>query len=361
MSDLSAYTDCLNLVDSKKVLGYLTKPGAKGLWADWSGEGGTDMEFREVNVPNDRLSSFKLPDFCPCFSIDVNKTERIRSESIRVEVLGGNDWIPPGYGGETDVRFWIVDPVLKWPVFVALSKRTDWRFHGRRFDESVGIWIYVSPAEGNQPVARSPQMTFGPPPKTDDILKFFRDLTEVHSLPDENSKGLLETRVQLGTPTQPVFEHEFEISMFEDLRGLVEEIVTKMIRDSMSEFYTIHACSGIGRTAWFHGKIHNVREDALSFLKQISDVNDYPAYDITYHSLGPRSWKDREKSRKKWKQATHEELGTATLDNGAVAKVGLGIEKEGYVFYLNFENDDDYIKFYRSKLFQKTKWHSGAE
>lgn len=44
-----------------------------------------------------------------------------------------------------------------------------------------------------------------------------------------------------------------------------------------------------------------------------------------------------------------------------MAKVSLAIEKDGYVFFLNFDNDDDYIKFYHSKLFQKTQWHSGAE
>jgi hypothetical protein len=254
-----------------------------------------------------------------------------------------------------------VDPVLKWPVFVALKRSTDWRYFGRSFNDSVGIWIYVSPAEGNHPVARSPRMTYGPPPEIDTILKFFKDLTEVHSLPNENSKGLLETRLHLATPTNPVFEHQFEISTFDDLRVLVQEMVTKMIRDSMSDFYSVHACSDIGGTAWFEGQMHNVREDALSFLKQIAHLNDYPEYDITYHALGPRSWKDREKARKKWKKPIHEDLGTATLENGAVAKVGLGIEKEGYVFYLNFENDDDFIKSYHSKLFQKTKWHSGAE
>ncbi len=159
----------------------------------------------------------------------------------------------------------------------------------------------------------------------------------------------------------PVFEHQFEISMFEELRGLVQEMVTKMVRDSMSDFYSVQAISNLGRSAWFQGEMHNLREDASDFLKKITHVNDYPDYDITYHALGPRSWKEREKSRKKWKQSIHEDLGTATLENGTVAKVSLCIEKEGYVFYLNFENDDDYIKFYHSKLFQKTKWHSGAE
>jgi hypothetical protein len=246
-------------------------------------------------------------------------------------------------------------------VFVALSKNTGWRFHGRPFNDSVGIWIYVSAAEGNHPVVRSPQMTYGSPPKTEEIIKFFSDLTDVYSLPNENSKGLLETRVHLATPTMPVFEHQFEISMFDDLRGLVDKMVTRMIRDSMSDYYSVRAYSGIGGMAWFHGEMHNVREDTMALLGQIAHVNDYPEYDITYHSLGPSSWKDREKARKKWKEFIHEDLGTVTLENGAVAKVSLSIGKEGYVFYLNFDNDEDYIKFYHSKLFQKTKWHSGAE
>lgn len=129
----------------------------------------------------------------------------------------------------------------------------------------------------------------------------------------------------------------------------------------MSDFYSVHGCSAIGGAAWFEGEMHNVRDDALSFLGRIAQADDLSVYDITYHSLGPRSWKDREKFRKKLKEPGHEQLGKLTLETGAVAEVGLGIEKEGYVFYLDFGNDDDLIKFYHSKLFQKTKWHSGAE
>lgn len=361
MSDLSAHTDSLPLAEAKKLLSFLQKSGKNGTWTDWSGEGGTDVEFEKKSVPGDMLPSFRLPEYCPCFSVDVEVTERCKSESVRVEILGGNDWIPPKYGGRTDIRFWIVDPILKWPVFIALSRRSDWKYFGRPFNESVGIWIYVSGIEGNQPIARSPQMKYGTPPEVDAIRKFFNDLTEVYSLPNEKSKGLLETRVHLSTDSEPVFEHHFEPGMFVELRELVHRMVAPMIQDSMSDFYSVHACSNLGSSAWFQGEPHNVKEDALAFLKRIDQMNDFPFHDITYHSLGPRSWKDREKARKKWKKPIHEELGTTTLENGAVAKVGLGIEREGYVFYLNVDNDDDLIRFFKSKLFQKAHWHSGAE
>jgi hypothetical protein len=361
MSDQSAYTECLDLAETKKILEGLKKPGKMGLWSEWSGEGGSDIEIKLENIPRDQLSTLQLPAFCPCFSVDGNNVERCKSESVPMDVLGGNAWVPPEYGGDTDVRFWIVDPVLKWPVFVSLRKRTDWRFFGRSFSQSVGLWAYVSGADGNEPSARSARMSYGPPPTLDAIHKFFKNLTEVHALPNEHSSALLETRVGLATPTKPVFEHDFEIGMFEELRGLFEQMVTKMIRNSMSEYYSVRAYSNIGRSAWFEGEMHNAREDALVFLRQIEQANDYNFYDITYHSLGPRSWKDREKSRKKWKKPVVEQMGTATLETGAVAQVRVVTEKEGYVFHLDFESADDLIKFYHSKLFKKTKWHSGAE
>ena len=362
MSDLSAYSESIPFLEAKKLLASMQKPGKGGLWTDWSGEGGADLEFKEENVPIDRLSSYRLPEYCPCLRIIAKEIERSKSEMLNAEVMGGDDWLPPECGGgESDIRFWIVDPVLNWPVFIALSKRSGWRHLGRSFNESAGIWVYVSGAEGEHPLGSSPRMTYDSPPDVDAILSFYKRLTEVYSLPDENSKGLLETRVHLSTASEPVFEHQFEIGMFDELRDLVHRMIAKMIRDSMSDFYSVSACSGIGGAAWFEGEMHNVRDVSMQFLNQVAHRNNFPFYDITYHSLGPRSWKDREKSRKKWKKLIREQVGTLTLENGAVAEVSLVIEKEGYVFSLNFGSDEDVIKFFQSKLFQKTKWHSGAE
>lgn len=102
-------------------------------------------------------------------------------------------------------------------------------------------------------------------------------------------------------------------------------------------------------------------EGGAEMNKKITEQMVYPAYEIRYSYLGPRDWKDREKSRKKRKKPIREQVGTLTLENGSVAEVCLVIEKEGYVFSLLFGSDEDVIKFSHSKLFQKTKWHSGAE
>ena len=106
------------------------------------------------------------------------------------------------------------------------------------------------------------------------------------------------------------------------------------------------------RTAEFEGESLNVTEPARELLKRIACLNAYPSYKITYAYLGPRSWKDREKFRKKFKEPGHEQLAPEYWRT-VPGRVGSGIKKEGYVFYLNFGNDDDLIKFYHSSSSRK--------
>jgi len=186
------------------------------------------------------------------------------------------------------------------------------------------------------------------------------DLKRRFDLPDEYSPATLEKRT-LVDPDLGEFSLSFELSRFGALKTRFKLLLEQVLADSPCQVYRFRSSVDFGGAAKYEGEIHNVSSVIHDLLPLVSQVNDFPAYDVTHYPLGPRSWKDREKSRKKWKQLIHEELGSTTLENGSVARVSLGIEKEGYVFNLHFENDDDFIKFYHSKLFQETKWHSGAE
>jgi hypothetical protein len=54
-------------------------------------------------------------------------------------------------------------------------------------------------------------------------------------------------------------------------------------------------------------------------------------------------------------------LGSATLENGVRADLRIRIEKEGYIVYLDFPDDEDMIRFQETELYKLTEWHSGAE
>jgi hypothetical protein len=138
-------------------------------------------------------------------------------------------------------------------------------------------------------------------------------------------------------------------------------MVETLLNETTSDGFKMSVEIVIGGTMKFHGESRNVREDAQELLHRIAEKNSYSSYDVTYHVVGPQSWKDREKSRKKWKKPIHQELGTMTLEDGVSATVKLRIEKEGYVFTLDFEDVDGLAAFRETKLFQKTHWNLGAE
>jgi hypothetical protein len=176
------------------------------------------------------------------------------------------------------------------------------------------------------------------------------------SLPNEQALGFLEA-----VHFEREHSYYFEIERFPQLNEIVRNVVQRIAVDSpIGRFYAWGMVT-LGEQASFEGESFDVTETARELLKKITEQMLYPAYEIRYSYLGPRNWKDREKSRKKWKKPIREQVGTLTLENGSVAEVCLVIEKEGYVFSLNFGSDEDVIKFFHSKLFQKTKWHSGAE
>lgn len=78
--------------------------------------------------------------------------------------------------------------------------------------------------------------------------------------------------------------------------------------------------------------------------------------------MRPETWPKREKRRKKWKDTILQEMGELSLENGSVAEVKIRIEKEGYIFILAFDDDEDgYMNFPDTKMFKKEEWMSGDE
>jgi hypothetical protein len=89
MSDLSAYTDCLNLADSKMVLAYLRKPGTKGGWDEWSGEGGADVEFKEKTSQGITWLRSDCQIFVPVLVLAPIKRSEVKVSLVELTFLEG--------------------------------------------------------------------------------------------------------------------------------------------------------------------------------------------------------------------------------------------------------------------------------
>jgi hypothetical protein len=352
MSDLSTYTDCLPLADAKKLLAVLQQPGKGGGWSDWSGEGGSENEHAIEEISCTAIEALALPGHCVSMSIySIDFVPMSGRDVPAVLFPCGDDWFPPEYGDGAGVVFYLMPQGFKMPVSIGFSKRSGMRWFGRDYDKCYEIEISI----GN----RFDLITLEDIAGSTGEKVIFEDpkhLWQMLLLPDERSDGFIEA-------------HHFDVSCrycfdpqrLPEYNEMIRNVIRGAAKDSLFERCFVRGWVEIGGMASFEGAPTNVTPDALGLLALVSKLNVFQFYKIRYSYLGPRNWKDREKSRKKWKKPVYEGLGTATLENGAVATVSVAVEKEGYVFYLNFGSDDDLIKFAKSKLFQKTKWHSGAE
>jgi hypothetical protein len=355
MSELFAYSECLDFLTARKMLASLQKPGGTGKWSDWSGAGGSDIEIKRKGVLASALAELEVPDFCSSFHILASDRLLPCTRIPHELMIGGNSFELPEYGDSAGICVDVVLHELNYPVRIGFGKNSGMRHYHRPYNQSSRLSL-IFPKEAYQMEG----LVYGEFPDKVLARNAVEDLRKKFRLPDKSCSGLLESRDRMDEEMGE-FLFTFELSRFGQLKEIYTDLFAHLLATSPCDRYQFLSSVDFGGAAKFEGEVHNVSPVIRKLLPLIRDCNDFPAFDLTYCALGPRSWKDREKARKKWKKPVVEQLGTATLETGAVAKVRVVTEKEGYVFYLDFESDDDLIKFYHSKLFKKTKWHSGAE
>jgi hypothetical protein len=233
-------------------------------------------------------------------------------------------------------------------VSLRLSKQAGMRWFEREYDKCLEISMGL----GNLLYLISLDEVNANCGSEESLMKLWK----IMFLPDEQADGFLEA-----VHYENSHDYYFDPLAFPASDDLIRQVVNKLIDESPIKRLYVWGQAELGGQALLSGQSVDVTESARDLLVKVAAQKSYSLYDISFSYLGPRSWRDRERSRKKWKKAIHEELGTVTWENGAMAKASLGIEKDGYIIYLIFDSDDDLIEFTNSKMFQKTKWHSGAK
>jgi hypothetical protein len=347
-TNLFIFSSPLPFAAAKKLLTAIQKPAKNDSWQDWSGEEGFDTEVQLASISTSDIGKINLPAFIS--SIKVTMDAEIAPISSRVPdsiFLGGDEWVVPEYDCTSSVRFEIVEPELCCIMRYSFSKLTNRRFFGRKFNVCDRFVIEPSSekAEGQKL------------PDAEAIDLVVNKLKDRFNFPGPINRGFLESLIM----GEGGFCYDFDPKENDWLRKNFRKMVETLSEETTSERFRIDVRISIGGMAKFHGESRNVREDAQELLRRISEKNNYSSYGVTYCSLGPQDWKDREKSRKKWKKPIHQELGTLTLEDGTCATMKLRIEKEGYVFTLDFDDVDGLAAFRETKYFQKTHWNLGAE
>ncbi len=344
---LFLHSNTIPLPDAKKLLAAIQKPAKNGSWQDWSGEGGFITEVKLGPVCGPDVGRIDLPGFVVGLLVSVDESKIPSSDEIPDSMfLGGNDWVIPDYDCTSLIRFEIVEPELAYPMWYSYQKITNMRFFGRDYNSCNKL--IVGPCFKAQDHILPDRET------VDSVIEKLKIRFDIPKMTD---KGFLEASSRSKGGFDYNFDPERNTWLSENFRDMVE----KQVEGAAPDRFSIVAHVNIGGVARFHGEQRNVREEAQELLRRISEKGGYSSYDVTYYWVGPQDWKDREKSRKKWTTTIHQELGTLTLEDGTYATVKLRIEKEGYVFTLDFEDVDALATFRGTKLFQKTHWNLGAE
>ena len=346
---------------AKKLLSAIKKQPSPGGWKEVFGPNGSQKEIILEDVTADALRGVDLTSFCSSAMLTSGGLRKYSREAFPKSLhLGGDDWWPGGCGGDAGVYAIIKIKELNYPLKLAYWKDTEIGYARRGYEECVKLAVRSGEGGLQFSLEDHPEFEIGERPEGHVIDEYLAGLRTRFGFPDPSNPGVLDFTAK------ELMHSEFVYNIVPGAFGWDGARFSAMIRELVDEspmdYFAMISVASLGTMGKFHGKIQNLTREIQDLLDKVVEFNDFPSYDLTYYPIGAETWVKREKARKKLKKQTQlRELGIVTLDNGSVAEVNLVLSKEGYVFCLNFDNDDDLIDFYHSKLFKKTKWHSGAE
>lgn len=347
-----ARTDPLSIDDAKKLWRDLSKSGREHAFEEMGCSGGADVEIKHDGLGKEDLDTLNLPESCYDFHIDTAsypfcengyRVEKL-PDDIRAFFLGGPDYPVPDYGWVSDVRFLLVPKGLNVPISFSYSLDNTMKVYGRTYGlcHEVEAMCFPDDVKG---FARD--VLESPLPPDNRIREVLLDIWKRFGIPWETSEGNFEQRdTPIGRTSYLDPDHfGWGWAEFENMiRTLAVESPVKTVLTSST------ANPGGGYSP------SSLKEDAEKLALMIGETCPYETYDIRYNAMMAMSWAKREKLRKKWKKPILHEVGMMTFKNGGEAEVKILIEKEGYVFVLEFSVIESVESFSKSKLFAKARW-----
>lgn len=351
------YTDVLDLAEAKKLLSLIQKQPPPGGWNNTFGPGGSEKEVKLTDLTGDMLKDVDLSSYCSSLMLCTGSVKIYSRDSFPKSLhLGGDEWWPSSCGGDAGVQVAIKIRDLNFPIWLSYWKDTEIGYAGRGYDECVKLSVSGGEESITYFLSDLPEFVIGESPESHVIDEYINRLITRFGFPTSESPGILKPS------STGIVNSSFEYNLVPGALGWngarFSAMIRELVNESPMDHFALLSTVNLGGRAKFHGKIQNLTDDARDLLECVAQNNDFPSYELTYYPIGVESWVKREKARKKLrKQKLRRDLGVLKLANGGSSQVGLTIAKEGYVFYLNFDCDEDLDAFMESKLYHKTRWH----
>jgi len=350
------HTKTLPLTKAKQLLAAVKKPGKKGAWCDYGGEDGVLTEVDHEHLSFEQLKKIQLPEFCCCIrassQVTLNSVEDF-PVSFDVFRKGSPLW---QQGASNFVRVRYISRRFNSPVSVCFSQETESQYSRTNWDAACEFTMSWG-TRGTRMADREGLTSKKDwPEKEQECTSEMNSFIQKYAIPQDGSEGvIIVQRYQESMRVIMNLQHPWVADNHEYMiRELCKE-------DALGPIHLTTSFSLGAALTWVKGGKQNIRNEALEIIELMQKREDSDDFSVLYSMLKPEDWRKRETRRKKWKEPILQELGNLTLENQTIAQVRILIEKDGYVFIIDFSDDDEAMLFPDTRLFKKVEWHSDVE
>jgi len=354
----SWHTSTLPLSEARNLHNHLKKSKAAWRWSDFGGEGGVLSEITFDNYSAEQVRNIQIPDYCPCFTI-LGRKEIPWNELPEIKNPCGRDWKLWEKGGRWSVKVTFYSKKLQRPVMVALKTDNEGDYYrpDSKIRASTEIEIHWNDLQKKFLPKNEKKENLYRKKSDPELIRTIKSLIEKYFCPNGQDIKILESAFvkQAGFARYTMnFGSPWAINT-------TAKLIRELSKNNEKRGFTYRAEVSQGGFSTICLGPENINLQVEDMVSRFLDHGSYDSIKGNYSIIKPEDWRAREKRRKKWKKPMVQELGSLHFKKSGEADVKICIEKEGYIFYLDFDSEDSAFAFPDSPLFKKADWHSETE
>lgn len=342
-----ARTSILSIDDSKKFWRFLSKKRREYAFVEIIGVGGSSIEVEKDGLRSEDLESLDIPDECDNLFISSGSPYRsgLLLDDLEYFLIGGKRFPNPQYGWLSKIQLLIVPSDLSCPLLFEYSLNNTMDVFGRKYGFCNTIKIVYMDSmtsgffNGGGEVVK---------PSNIELQKSIDNLWRRFELPVPGVDGFLEG----SPPASFLKEAYFDPNACSWGWREFENMVRTAILESPVKTAWISSNANPG----FLRSHPSMVEEARKLLSSVSEKGAYECYNVRYNTMTAMSWRDREKLRKRWKKPILHEVGKLVFKSGCEAELKILIQKEGYIFILEFGSMESVDEFSETDIYKAMDW-----
>lgn len=352
-----ARSQILPLPEARKIWKAIANPGVKFSFEEKGCKGGAEVETHRIGLTMKDLMELKVSNNTSSFRLGTTRHELIldtqdlsHTDILNQCFLADVDYPIPNYGWVSKIIVHMVPRGLCWPLTFKYEVNNILKAFGRKYDLCHEVSIFESLDNANRfgKLLADNGICMGvKEPLLRPAGKIIEDLFQEHGLPKEGDKGFFEERISY-TERSCKFDPTSAPWGWNQFQSMIRNISGQSLCPKSVIWSDVHP------GFLFNGS--NMSGDIEKLIKHVVDHSLYEKFDATFSETVSMSWSKREKLRKKWKQPILQEVGSLKFNGGGEAEVKIIIEKEGYVFHIEFESPENIMAFEKSPIWKKAEW-----